>query len=231
MATSPIYGWLEPDNTDLVKNGALAIRTLGNAIDTTMGTMTPKSTVTAKGSLIAATAASTPANLAVGANGETLVADSTAATGLKWAKSANFVGCSVYDSGNTQAIANNTNVAITFNAESIDTDGFHSTSSNTSRITIPAGLGGKYLVTFNTLYDLNAVGVRTCKIYKNGTQDFTAYEFNGSATAYVGQNCSVVMNLSAGDYIELFIFQSSGAGLTIYKRLQDYPFMVEYLGA
>jgi hypothetical protein len=85
MATSPNYGWLEPDNTDLVKNGALAIRTLGNAIDTTMATMTPKSTVTAKGSLIAATAASTPANLAVGNNGETLVADSSASTGLRWA--------------------------------------------------------------------------------------------------------------------------------------------------
>jgi hypothetical protein len=84
MATSPIYSWPEPDNTDLVKNGALAIRTLGNAIDTTMGTMTPKSTVTAKGSLIAATAASTPANLAVGFNGQTLMADSTATTGLRW---------------------------------------------------------------------------------------------------------------------------------------------------
>jgi hypothetical protein len=57
---------------------------MGNAIDTTMGTMTPKSTVTAKGSLIAATAASTPANLAVGNNGETLVADSSQSTGLKW---------------------------------------------------------------------------------------------------------------------------------------------------
>ncbi|NBR25137.1 MAG: hypothetical protein EBU08_15450, partial [Micrococcales bacterium] len=74
MATSPNYGWLEPDNTDLVKNGALAIRTLGNAIDTTMATMTPKSTVTTKGDLLAATAASTPARLAVGNNGETLVA-------------------------------------------------------------------------------------------------------------------------------------------------------------
>jgi len=84
MATSPIYGWAEPDNTDLVKNGALAIRTLGNAIDTTMGTMTPKSTVTAKGSLVAATAASTPANLSVGANGTSLVADSSQSTGLAW---------------------------------------------------------------------------------------------------------------------------------------------------
>jgi len=85
MATSPNYGWLEPDNTDLVKNGALAIRTLGNAIDTTMATMTPKSTVTTKGDLVAATAASTPARLAVGTNGQVLTADSTASTGLAWA--------------------------------------------------------------------------------------------------------------------------------------------------
>ena len=35
MASSPIYNWPEPDNTDLVKNGANAIRTLGSQIDTT----------------------------------------------------------------------------------------------------------------------------------------------------------------------------------------------------
>jgi hypothetical protein len=38
----------------------------------------------AKGDLIAATAADTPARLAVGANGESLVADSSTATGLRW---------------------------------------------------------------------------------------------------------------------------------------------------
>lgn len=85
MATSPIFGWEEPDDTDLVKDGAAAIRTLGNAIDTTMGTMVPKSLVTTKGDLIAATGASTPARLAVGTNDQVLVADSTTATGLKWA--------------------------------------------------------------------------------------------------------------------------------------------------
>lgn len=36
MATSTNYGWSEPDNTSLVKDGALAIRTLGNAIDTSL---------------------------------------------------------------------------------------------------------------------------------------------------------------------------------------------------
>jgi hypothetical protein len=36
MATSPNFGWSEPDDTSFVKNGALAMRTLGNSIDTTM---------------------------------------------------------------------------------------------------------------------------------------------------------------------------------------------------
>jgi len=34
MATSTNFGWTMPDNTSLVKDGASAIRTLGNAIDT-----------------------------------------------------------------------------------------------------------------------------------------------------------------------------------------------------
>jgi hypothetical protein len=43
------------------------------------------SIVDAKGDIITATADNTPARLAVGTNGQTLVADSTASTGLKWA--------------------------------------------------------------------------------------------------------------------------------------------------
>ena len=34
MANTTAFGWETPDNTDLVKDGALAIRTLGEAIDT-----------------------------------------------------------------------------------------------------------------------------------------------------------------------------------------------------
>ena len=84
MATSPIYSWPEPDNTDLVKNGALAIRTLGNAIDTTMGTMVAKTIIDAKGDLIVGTAADTASRLAVGNSGDSIVADSAATTGLRY---------------------------------------------------------------------------------------------------------------------------------------------------
>jgi hypothetical protein len=111
MATSPNFNWPEPDNTDLVKNGALAIRTAVDAIDTSLvdlkgGTTgqvlakasntdmdfvwsadsagIPATIIDAKGDLIAGTAADTAGRLAVGANNTFLVADSTAATGLKW---------------------------------------------------------------------------------------------------------------------------------------------------
>ena len=45
----------------------------------------PKATVTAKGDVIVGTAASTVTNLAVGADGTTLVANSASATGVAWA--------------------------------------------------------------------------------------------------------------------------------------------------
>lgn len=111
MANTTNFGWETPDDTDLVKDGAAAIRTLGSAIDTSMvdlkgGTTgqvlaknsntdmdfiwtadasgIPATIVDAKGDLIAATAADTVARLAVGTNDQVLTADSTAATGLKW---------------------------------------------------------------------------------------------------------------------------------------------------
>jgi hypothetical protein len=113
MATTPNFSWPTPDNTDLVKNGALAIRTLGDAIDAslvdleggTTGQVLSKTSntdmdftwvttddanaiqnaiVDAKGDIIGASANDTPAITSVGANGEMLVADSTTATGLDW---------------------------------------------------------------------------------------------------------------------------------------------------
>lgn len=112
--TTTNFGWTVPSDTDLVKDGAAAIRTALGGVDTsfvdlkggTTGQVLSKASgtdldftwvaqddsnaiqnaiVDAKGDLIAATAADTPARLAVGTNGQVLTADSTAATGLAWA--------------------------------------------------------------------------------------------------------------------------------------------------
>jgi len=89
MATTTNYSWTTPDDTALVKDGAAAIRSLGTAIDSTVftnaGNAIVKTIVDAKGDIVAATAADTVARLAVGANDTVLTADSSTATGLKWA--------------------------------------------------------------------------------------------------------------------------------------------------
>jgi hypothetical protein len=45
MATTTIYGWDTPDDTDLVKDGAAAIRTLGSSVDTTTKALNPSTTL------------------------------------------------------------------------------------------------------------------------------------------------------------------------------------------
>jgi hypothetical protein len=102
-----------PQSTDLVTDLPADFETFGQAVATSMADLLGGTTgqilskasntdmdftwvttddanaiqnaiVDAKGDLIAATAADTPARLAVGANGTILMADSTAATGIKW---------------------------------------------------------------------------------------------------------------------------------------------------
>ena len=45
MATTTNYGWTTPNDTDLVKNGAAAIRTLGSSVDTTTKALNPSTTL------------------------------------------------------------------------------------------------------------------------------------------------------------------------------------------
>jgi hypothetical protein len=45
MATTTNYGWVTPDDTSLVKDGAAAIRTLGSSVDTTTKALNPSTTL------------------------------------------------------------------------------------------------------------------------------------------------------------------------------------------
>ena len=110
--TTP-FGWQMPTATDLVTDLPADFEVFGQAVATSMGDLLggtsgqvlaknsntdmdfvwvaqddsnaiQNSIVDAKGDLIAASAADTPARLAVGNNGENLVADSSTSTGLRY---------------------------------------------------------------------------------------------------------------------------------------------------
>jgi hypothetical protein len=254
MATTTNFGWDTPDDTDLVKDGALAIRTLGSSIDTsfvdlkggTTGQVLSKASntdldytwvttddanaiqnaiVDAKGDLISATAADTPARLAVGTNGQVLTADSTTSTGLKWAAPAGgaVVGCRITNSADV-SIANTTVTTLTFNTETYDTDGFHSTVTNTERITIPSGKAGYYLINYNINWAANATGFRNCGIRLNGntaTIDAVAYikAFSDDENSLAA---TTVYYLNDADYLTLAIYQNSGGSLNAESGGRTY---------
>lgn len=72
-------------STAATPNSVKSAYDLANTANTTAAAAVPKSTLAAKGDLIVASAASTPAALPAGTNGYVLTADSAATNGIKWA--------------------------------------------------------------------------------------------------------------------------------------------------
>jgi hypothetical protein len=259
--TTPNYGWVVPTSTDLVKDGATAIETLGDSIDAsfvglkggTTGQVLSKTSntdlaftwvaaddtnaiqnaiVTTKGDLIGATGNATPARLGVGTNGQILTADSTAATGLKWAAAASgFSGARMWNT-TTQNVSTATLTSITWDSESYDTNSYHSTSTNTSRITIPTT--GYYRMDALVMMDANATGGRFLTIRKNGTTDVAYYELGASTQSAVGTTMVLSCQLSctAADYFEVQVYQTSGGTRNTYYAIQGSNFFsIQSLGA
>ena len=80
MATTTNYSWTTPDDTDLVKDGAAAIRTLGSSADTTVGNLNPGTTA---GDIDYYTTSTAKARVAIGTVGQVLAVNS-GATAPEW---------------------------------------------------------------------------------------------------------------------------------------------------
>ena len=123
--------------------------------------------------------------------------------------------CRVYNSANI-SLVNNTVTALTFDTEVLDDGGLHSTSVNTSRITIPADGAGWYSIGGHVRFAASATGYREVKVRLNGVTDLAIQRVNNSgATDDCRVSISTEYPLAVGDYVELCATQNSGGALNV----------------
>lgn len=172
------FGWQMPTPTDLVTDLPADFEVFGQAVDTSLADLKGGTTgqvlaknsntnmdfvwvtsddanaiqntiVDAKGDLIAASAADTPARLGVGSNGSLLMADNTTATGLKWSFAPWATWTPGYNGitvGNGTVVARYSQIGATMNAYFLLT--FGSTTSFSGSlilISLPNNLSANYV--------------------------------------------------------------------------------------
>jgi hypothetical protein len=83
------------------------------------------------------------------------------------------------------------------------------------KLTVPAGRGGYYDISAQAAWDAATVAGshRQLSIYKNGVSS-VLHNVNGSTTLQTSTIMSTQL-LAAGDVIELYVFQTTGAALNI----------------
>ena len=161
-----------------------------------------------------------------------VVADSSTATGLKWATpsgGSSFAGVFVYRS-TAQSISNSTLTDITFDSETFDTDAFHSTVTNTDRLTVPAGKDGYYLVVAKPSFAGGTQGIRQVYIYKN-TNVYAELSWWNTSNNNADECLSTIVNLGFGDYVKMTVWQNNGGALNINSGSTATTLTMTYLGA
>lgn len=127
------------------------------------------------------------------------------------------VSCSAYRT-TVQSVNDSALTPIALDAEEFDTDAMHDTGVNPSRITVPAGGAGKYLATARLAWAGNITGLRAVALYINGVLHTGNY-VNPVGLFSTIVAVSKVLNLSVGDYVEMYGYQTSGAALNTVAGL------------
>jgi len=252
--TTPNFGWPVPTSSDLVKNGATAIEGLGDAIDAslldlkggTTGQVLAKASGTdmdftwsaidplvildAKGDLITATAADTPARLAVGTNGQVLTADSTAATGLKWATPSAGGGGKVL-----QVVSANYSTSTSNSTSTYADTGLTATITPTlssSKVLVIVSLNGvsKNAGDSNTSVGLKLLrGATTLATSNAGLYNATSSDF--LSTSYSFNNLDSPATTSATTYKMQFANDVNSASVTVQRSSSTSTITLLEIGA
>jgi hypothetical protein len=142
-----------------------------------------------------------------------------------------FSGASVYNSANQTITGGGSGTTVLFDSEHFDTDAFHSTGSNTGRLTIPSG-GGKYVAVFNgalTASDSDAAAnVQIHAVIGGSDVIVAAVPITGLTLLNI---TTPILDLAAADYLYVIIFTGSNRTLSFASRYSPEFSIAKVAGA
>lgn len=136
-------------------------------------------------------------------------------------------GALAYNNANITHNSTGNWVSLTFNSEFWDTDGMHSTSVNTGRLTFQRA--GMYSLSGSIWWTGNATGSRGVGFIKNATP---IWQVMAPATAgWHYQTIHTDYHFAVNDYVELRAFQDSGGNLNMLtESVYGVALKAQYIG-
>lgn len=139
-----------------------------------------------------------------------------------------FSGVSVFHSANV-SLPNGATTTLPWNSEAFDTDAYHDTVTNPSRLTVPAGKAGTFRIRLMLDVQTGATAaLDTIEILKNGAAVRTKRN-HPEAGAY-GVAIEAVIPLAVGDYVEAAYVNANAASHTATGSSTSSVFGIERLG-
>ena len=175
--TTPNFGWAVPTSSDLVKNGATAIETLGDSIDASM--------VDLKG----------------GTTGQVLAKTSATDMDFTWTTPSGASSGPAFSaiSAAEQLISANTNTKVTFGTEIFDTAGNFASSRFTPTT------AGYYQINASLTLSSNSAGEFYGYFYKNGDR-ISRFSNSASALTNMTVSGGMVVAMNgSSDYLECYV--------------------------
>ena len=147
--------------------------------------------------------------LTLGTSGETLAYGSGVTSNLL------YPAFAMRGSGSLQTVTDNAFTKAQLNVADLDTNSACDTTTN-YRFTVPSGKGGKYFIyaSLNAYTGTNDQNLFDGLIYKNGSyiaNNLWQYSTAANAGRHNAYSQSILVDLSAGDYIELYGRISGGS--------------------
>lgn len=177
--TTPNFGWSVPTSTDLVKDGATAIETLGDAIDASL------------------------LDLKGGTSGQVLSKNSNTDMDFTWiAAGSSGPAFRAFRNTSAQTFSQSTYTKVQLNGETYDTDNCFDSTTN-YRFT--ANKAGYYQINAAILVECSPVELVIGKIYKNGSNLTTLFYYKGAQTDQGFSGSDLIYMNGTTDYLELYV--------------------------